>query len=593
MWDALLPFFIVLVVIGILFTALPLFTPDNRIAGNQFVINLGPPATDPPQKILSIILTQSSIDFGGMDIGEARDTLGFSPSPFVLENNGKIAADVEMYADDLWDSTANPSVFYQFLTAESEPGSVVDPLTDLVTTFTDIPPEGSNVAAIENFKSQNPNDEVFIHLRVEVPTGEMTGDKESVVTFKASAAGFVVASSSLRLPPTSEASLSSDTPDNSLGSDSFIQIGTGSSEYGLISFDLSRLPQGADIHKVRLVLFQYDATPFPGSLDLDIHATTSEWDETVTWNTRPTFEPDILASTSVGHDHVRNHVWDITTPVRTGTSSFLIKRSVEDGEVALARFRAVEPLKPAEELVAAYSFDENQGQTIFDLTGNGHDLTVPGNDDSNWGQGRFETAGNTDGNGVLVAEASSLLDNLFAEGGAVSAWINPRTLEDGVIVGKMDEQKAVGWIFRIKDSALSFVHKYDGGQGEWSAGTIETGSWQHVAVVIDAQIPLFYLNGGALPLTQVHIPEGSVLDDSVGQLTVGNSLSGEAGFDGLIDNARLYTVALTEQEIAEDKILPTGNIPFLEVTYSEEVSLLASSSVSRTLPEAIALLRAG
>jgi len=172
----------VVVAIGILFTALPFLESGDRILGMQ----VKPP---PGHYKVSMTLNVDSIDFGSMDNGASDDTLDFAPGAFELENDGQAKLDVRIEATNLWDSEQNPSTYFQFQSAEKEVGAVDDPSTDLVTVWTNVPETDNPVFAVRNFNKQNPRDEVYVHIRVEVPLEEGAGVKSTEVKFTISPIG--------------------------------------------------------------------------------------------------------------------------------------------------------------------------------------------------------------------------------------------------------------------------------------------------------------------------------------------------------------------------------------------------------------------
>ena len=98
--------------------------------------------------------------------------------------------------------------------------------------------------------------------------------------------------------PTDDASIKQYTPNTNYGTDSLIVRnkygGGGQGIYEddiLIKFDLSDIPSGTEIISASLNLYYYRWTENnPAGRRLNLHRITSSWQEnTVTWNTRPSY----------------------------------------------------------------------------------------------------------------------------------------------------------------------------------------------------------------------------------------------------------------------------------------------------------------
>ena len=176
---------IVLVVLGLILNTAYILGPSER---NLISGNAGYPGLEESEGtgvgIISISLDVTTVDFGQLNNGETDDTTDFSPPPLDLQNTGNRQVDVTIMADDLWGSVPNPSRYFQFMSAEAETGSVDNPATDLVTSFTDLP--SSPTLFARKFHSYLARDELYGHIKIIVPEEEEAGEKESVIVFTAS-----------------------------------------------------------------------------------------------------------------------------------------------------------------------------------------------------------------------------------------------------------------------------------------------------------------------------------------------------------------------------------------------------------------------
>lgn len=219
---------------------------------------------------------------------------------------------------------------------------------------------------------------------------------------------------------------------------------------------------------------------------------------------------------------------------------------------------------PANGLVGHWALDETSGTTITDSSGNNNNGTAangldPATDSVN---GVVATALDFDGTDDLIdAGSSSSLDDIFAGGGAITAWINPRSWGEadfGRIVDKSASTGADnGYHFHVLSSGnLRFDHDFDGGDGQMNTTTapIALNQWSHVAVVYNrdsaANDPAIYVQG-VLQNADSFIPSGTALSDSSHSLIIGNHSDASRTFDGQIDDVRIYNRALSVEEIAQ------------------------------------------
>jgi uncharacterized repeat protein (TIGR01451 family) len=212
-------------------------------------------------------------------------------------------------------------------------------------------------------------------------------------------------------------------------------------------------------------------------------------------------------------------------------------------------------------LFAGYAFNEGTGATVADLSGNGHTASVNG---ATWADtGRY-------GKALAFNGTSSYLDlgnaaDLQITGSMTwSAWIlaTADPLDDGQIIAK---SSGSGW--QLKTSPDTGAHTFGVGVSRnsssltqrYSATVRQLNTWYHVAGVYDAAARTLsiYVNGvldngvlaGTVPASQYNDPAASV---TIGQRTGGYS------FEGMIDEVRIYSRALSQAEIQIDMNTPLG-----------------------------------
>lgn len=198
--------------------------------------------------------------------------------------------------------------------------------------------------------------------------------------------------------------------------------------------------------------------------------------------------------------------------------------------------------------VALWHFDESTGTTVYDETTNDNDGTIYGASwaGPTWTTGYFDRALEFDGydDGVLVMD-SSTLD--FTEKITIEAWVylHAYVNQRGHSIQTIME-KNMAYYFNIQSGKLSFYwygltppgyHK--------SPNTLPLNTWIHVAATYDGSNVKLYENGVEVRAILVS-DEGDTSDWHLG---IGYEpympTKYPRYFDGIIDEARIYTEALS------------------------------------------------
>ena len=231
------------------------------------------------------------------------------------------------------------------------------------------------------------------------------------------------------------------------------------------------------------------------------------------------------------------------------------------GAICLTCFGPQRAYAQAAGLVAAYSFDEGAGTTVADRSGNGNTGRIVG---ALWTTvGKYGKALSFNGAGSYVDLGNPA--SLRLTGSMTwSAWINAAAspADDGEIIAKSDN--GPGW--QIKTSPDTGPHKFgvavSASSGlhtqRYSTTVRALNTWYHVAGVYNASARTLdvYVNGvlddgvlvGAVPAAQVN----SSVNVNIGRRTGGYY------FNGVIDEVRIYSRALTQSEIQADMNTPIG-----------------------------------
>jgi Concanavalin A-like lectin/glucanases superfamily len=208
------------------------------------------------------------------------------------------------------------------------------------------------------------------------------------------------------------------------------------------------------------------------------------------------------------------------------------------------------PALASEIPIAAYSFDEGEGESAEDLTGNGHTATLEGAEWSTHGRygGALEFDGEDD---VVKIPDSPELD--FTEEFTLEAWVRPgedrtwapvfaKQIGDG-----KSPNKLAYWLY----GGQSEEKPYGGTEtstGEECKATgpepLTEGAWTHVAVTYDGAKARLYADGELI--ASCNAPTPRVTE---GALQIGGGSEQGDYFQGRIDEVRVYDRALDKGEI--------------------------------------------
>jgi PKD repeat protein len=203
---------------------------------------------------------------------------------------------------------------------------------------------------------------------------------------------------------------------------------------------------------------------------------------------------------------------------------------------------------PSAGLVLAYGFNAGAGTTVSDVSGNGNTGTISG---ASWStQGRFGGALSFNGsNAMVVVPASASLN--VSSGMTLQAWIFPTAAQSG---WRTIMQREVDTYFlNASNDAGPLLPSGGGtigGQVEILRGSPASpvNAWTHVALTYDGTMVRLYVNG---VLASSSAASGAIQTNSNALRIGGNVPYGEF-FQGLIDEVRVYTRALSQAEIQAD-----------------------------------------
>lgn len=236
-------------------------------------------------------------------------------------------------------------------------------------------------------------------------------------------------------------------------------------------------------------------------------------------------------------------------------------------------------------LVAHWTFDNEAGGTVPDVTGNGLDGTLINGasliPDSPFGGGQSLATGNgggTENQAVDIPGSASLGANPFT----LAYWIKPTT-DQASIAGleritsragdafetAIGDASAVGGTTSPTGLTLSYY------QGVWHVTNvpITVDEWTHVAWVNTAANMELFVNG-ASAFTG---PTVAGTRPGTGFMRIGTRHNNVEGFEGYVDDLRLYDQALSAPEVAQlAEVIPEPSSIVLSV-----IGLLGCAALRR------------
>ncbi len=216
--------------------------------------------------------------------------------------------------------------------------------------------------------------------------------------------------------------------------------------------------------------------------------------------------------------------------------------------------------------IAHWKFDECQGPTANDASGNGNNGTITigatgtqdgigtctdGDSSNAWYNGRtgkYNSSMSFDGSDDYVEISDS--DSIDMSGDmTIHAWIKPiATLQDEAVLVRKASNDCGNYNFQIKTHKLALL---SANECSWTmAGansTVVDGVWQHVSASINGTTLKYYINGvNTDTITGWNI--GSVTSDV---LSIGGYSGAPSGdrFNGSIDEVKIYNYALTAEQV--------------------------------------------
>ena len=201
-----------------------------------------------------------------------------------------------------------------------------------------------------------------------------------------------------------------------------------------------------------------------------------------------------------------------------------------------------------EGLVAYWDFNEKDGETAKDVSGNGHDGTLMG--DPQWTKDGYFGGGlefDQVGDEVNVPYHEDLNQETFT----VTAWANvePGSANHRAVVSNRDEPPTAGHIFYCEPGNTWQFWTGDGGWKSVQGPAVNLGEWDHLAGTYADGTQKLYVNG-ELVGEIASAPNVNPSQEFLIGAGANERANHEYLFKGIIDEVRVYDRVLSEAEIA-------------------------------------------
>jgi fibronectin type 3 domain-containing protein len=217
---------------------------------------------------------------------------------------------------------------------------------------------------------------------------------------------------------------------------------------------------------------------------------------------------------------------------------------------------AAAPARADTSLVAAYGFDEGVGGLAADASGNAHFGTIAG---ATWTtEGRFGGALSFNGTNSYVDLGG--LGTFYGTGFTLEAWVDKQTAtkNDVAVLGSWTASEGGGPMIWVDHLATHYQLTMNQGMSNYldSGRNPSAGVWQHLTATFDGAVARFYVDGAEVASRTVSVSIGSANSWRVGAYGV----TPTGFFDGLIDEVRVYSRALSAAEIQTDMTQPVSSL---------------------------------
>ncbi len=212
-------------------------------------------------------------------------------------------------------------------------------------------------------------------------------------------------------------------------------------------------------------------------------------------------------------------------------------------------------------LVGHWMLDDGSGLTALDSSGRGNDGTLMGG--PSWTSGKLAGALSLDGSNdrVLVPDAASLdITGTIT----LAAWVRPNKTGTQYVIRKAQYDNEDGYELSLSNSGKVFFRLNQNTEGntyriDSTTSYPDDGRWMHIAASYDGMTQRLYIDG----VEEVAQAASISINANDLDLSLGGQVDGTRVVDGIIDDVRLYSGALSA-EVIEDLAAENCSGTFLD-----------------------------
>jgi len=209
-------------------------------------------------------------------------------------------------------------------------------------------------------------------------------------------------------------------------------------------------------------------------------------------------------------------------------------------------------LSAEEGLIGYWKFDEGQGDVAADSSGNNNNgklVRSPEWVDDKFGKAlKFDSAKtqkveiqNSDSFGKITTAVT------------MEAWVNPANFSAWFSFGVKGD---ITYGMFINPSALVRMHYSGGSTLDTAANTIKANEWTHVVGTYDGKTVKIYLNGEV----KAEVNANAAIPANANNFNIGGTLDLRDWFAGMIDEYKLYSRAVTADEVKKSMAGPVSAV---------------------------------
>jgi hypothetical protein len=204
--------------------------------------------------------------------------------------------------------------------------------------------------------------------------------------------------------------------------------------------------------------------------------------------------------------------------------------------------------------VAEWNFEEGQGTSVADNSGNGNTGTWYGSG-AKWGPGKQGKGGVFNGSNDYVNVGTGSTIRITGTQ-TVEAWVKYTSSAD-VSVGCWASPTKYAWCLEAVSGKMYWSVSNNGGIG-WtnqinSTGTYNDGHWHHISAVFNPSTAIqLYVDGSLAASSTSSIPASLNDPGAVSVIVGGSGANSNYRWSGSIDQVRIFNYARTPAQIAWD-----------------------------------------